>query len=224
MTRVGNDADGRWIIATAAALGIDGSLIETDPSLPTGISVITPTEDGHAFDVQYPAAWDRVIGPQHVPNHEALVFGSLPLRDPVAAAALTRLVGVSKGLVALDANLRTPWIDLQAIRRLLPRVGLLKVNLVEAAALGEQAGPAWVCVTSGPEGAVLRGRGSEWSVPGVAVDVVDTVGAGDAFLAVLVDGLVTGVDPGRILEEANRVAAATVSRPGGLPVRRSLPE
>ncbi|HEX5630497.1 MAG TPA: PfkB family carbohydrate kinase, partial [Acidimicrobiia bacterium] len=77
----------------------------------------------------------------------------------------------------------------------------------------------------GPEGATLRHKnGSEWSTSGIVAEVMDTVGAGDAFLAALVDGLTTAIDPGRALDRANRIAAATVSHRGGLPTRPAATE
>jgi fructokinase len=219
VTRVGDDADGRHIVATAGGLGIDVSLVEVDPALPTGITTVTLEGDGHRFEVRHPAAWDLVTGPDAIPPHDALIFGSLPLRHPVAAAALRRLVDASPGFIVLDANLRPPWVDWLALPRLVGRVDLLKVNAEEADALGPQLeAPEWVCITRGAEGAALRHRsGREWTVAGLATVVVDTVGAGDAFLAVLVDGLVAGRDPGAVLDTANRVAAETVARRGGLP-------
>jgi len=54
-------------------------------------------------------------------------------------------------------------------------------------------------------------------VAGIPTTVVDTVGAGDAFFAVIIDGLVAGGDPGEVLAEANRAAAEVVARRGGLP-------
>jgi fructokinase len=172
--------------------------------------------------VRHPAAWDLITGPDAVPAHDALVFGSLPLRHPVAAATLWRLVWASTGFITLDANLRAPWVDRTALSRLIARVDLLKMNQDETIMLGEHPdGPEWVCITRGADGAALRHRdGAEWTADGIPTPVVDAVGAGDAFLAGVVDGLVAGRDPGAVLDEANRAAAETVGRRGGLPPRR----
>ena len=222
VTRVGDDPDGRTILATATALGIDVTLAEIDPVLATGTTAITLEGDGHRFEVRHPAAWDLTAGPDHIPSHDALIFGSLPLRHPVAAATLWRLMGASTGFITLDANLRPPWVDRAALARLITRVHLLKMNQDEANLLGEHpAGPEWVCITRGAAGAALRHRdGAEWTAAGIPTPVVDAVGAGDAFLAAVVDGLVAGRDPGAVLDEANRAAAETVGRRGGLPPRR----
>lgn len=222
VTRVGDDLDGRRIVATATGLDVDVSLVEIDPVLATGTTAITWHDDGHQFEVRHPAAWDHTAGPEHVPSHDALIIGSLPLRHPVAAATLWRLVETSTGFITLDANLRPPWVDRAALSRLIARVDLLKMNQDEANLLGEHpAEPEWVCITRGADGAALRHRdGAEWTAAGRPTTAVDTVGAGDAFLAAIVDGLIAGRDPGAVLDEANRVAAETVGRRGGLPPRR----
>ena len=219
VTRVGYDPDGKTIVATAASHGVDTSLVELDPDLPTGVTVIEVDGPDHRFQVLHPAAWDAVVGPDPVPPHDALIFGTLPLRDARGASALWRLMAASTGLIVLDANLRHPWVDLHEVRRLIARVGLLKMNHDEAAALGDlPSGPDWVCVTNGSDGAGLRHRdGREWRVPGIPARIVDAVGAGDAFLAALVDGLIRDDDPLEILIRANQLAAASVTRRGGLP-------
>jgi fructokinase len=219
VSRVGDDADGRRILSACDALGIDTSLVEVDRSLPTGTTAIALGPGGHRFEVRFPAAWDAVAGPDPVPPHDALVFGSLALRHPTAAATVRRLAEVSTGLIVVDANLRPPHIDLDELAWAVGVADLLKMNADEAGIIGERPdGPEWTCLTLGANGAELRHRdGRSWSAAGLITAVVDTVGAGDAFLAVMIDGLVTGDDPGEALAEANRVAAEIVGRRGGLP-------
>ena len=219
VTRVGDDFDGLEIIRTATRLGIDVSLVEVDPARPTGTTGIQLAGDRHRFDVRHPAAWDFVTGPDPLPEHDALVFGSLPLRHSVSAATLWRMLGASDAFVAFDANLRQPWVDLVELRRVIARATLLKMNQEESEVVEfDPPGPEWVCVTRGERGAVLRHRdGGEWSAAGIATKVIDTVGAGDAFLAVLIDCLVFAVEPGEAVKRANAVAASTVARRGGLP-------
>lgn len=226
LTRVGDDADGRRILAAADRLGIDTSLIEVDPTLPTGTTAVDLGDDGHTFAVRAPAAWDRIAGPAVIPDHEVLVFGTLALRDPVTAATVARVVGISRAMVAVDINLRPPFDTPEAIRRAVAAADLLKMSDEEvapvAAALGvavdpSRFGPTWVCVTRGGRGAVLHHDDSSWEVPGIPVEVVDTVGAGDAFFATLVDGIAADTDPASVLSEANRTAATIVARRGGLP-------
>lgn len=225
LTRVGRDTDGERIVTACRDLGIDPELIETDPTLPTGTTGITLGTSGHTFDVRSPAAWDAIHGPDPVPAHDALVFGSLPLRHPTAAATVLRLAAASTGLVVFDANLRPPHVDRGALIWAIGVADVLKMNEEEAGEIGDAAiGPAWVCVTRGAGGASLHHRdGRSWTAAAVATDVIDTVGAGDAFLAALVDGLVADDDPGAVLAAANRRAAGVVGRRGGLPDGRAHP-
>ena len=75
-----------------------------------------------------------------------------------------------------------------------------------------------VCVTAGPDGAGLLDRGRWFWATGEEIVVSDTVGAGDAFLAALVAGLVKMPDtPERILAEASRLAGFVASQKGATP-------
>ncbi|WJH24666.1 carbohydrate kinase [Pseudarthrobacter defluvii] len=104
-------------------------------------------------------------------------------------------------------------------------------------ALGGEEGPAMVVVTRGAEGPWGVCRAGEVSVPAPKVDVADTVGAGDSFMAALLSGLVDRELDGaqnrqdlralpveglaELLEHAARAAAVTVSRPGANPPTRA---
>ena len=82
VTRLGDDADGALIRRTAAAQGVDLSLVETDPELPTGTVTITFTGHGaHSFTIHRPAAWDAIAGPDPVPPHDVLHYGTLGMRS-----------------------------------------------------------------------------------------------------------------------------------------------
>ncbi len=104
-------------------------------------------------------------------------------------------------------------------------------------ALGGEEGPAMVVVTRGAEGPWGVCRAGEVSVPAPKVDVADTVGAGDSFMAALLSGLVDRELDGaqnrqdlrdlpveglaELLEHAASAAAVTVSRPGANPPTRA---
>lgn len=241
VARVGDDADGRAIRARLDRHGVDTSLLEVDPGLPTGTaSVVLDTEGVPAFHLPAPAAWDAVEGPAAVPPHEVLYFGTLALRDGRSRATLTRLLSAG-GRRVVDANLRAPDFDAERVRWAVAHADLIKLSdeeLPEVARLLEVPadprallpfGPEWVCLTRGAAGAELHHRdGRSWREPGERVLVVDTVGAGDAFLAALVDGLLPGGGDGAAaLHRAVRAAATIVAQrggfPGGEPDRRRFP-
>lgn len=230
VARVGDDADGRAIRDRLERHEVGTSLLEVDPALPTGTVAITlDPAGGHSFTIHRPAAWDAVEGPAVVPVHDVLYFGTLPLRDPRSRAALAHLLAAGGRRVA-DTNLRPPDYDAERVRFAVTHADIFKASHEElpeiARLLGVPAdaralfrfGPEWVCITSGAAGAELHHcDGQSWGEPGEAVTVVDTVGAGDAFLAGLIDGLVPGGDGGRALRRAQRAAAAIVGQRGGFP-------
>jgi fructokinase len=232
VARVGDDADGRAIRERLERHGVSTAFLEVDPALPTGtVAIDLHPGGGHSFEVRRPAAWDAVAGPAVIPPHDVLYFGSLALRDPRSRAALHRLLEAGATRL-VDANLRPPDYDATRVRFAVTHADVFKVSADElpevAALLGVVAdpralfafGPEWVCVTCGADGAALHHRdGRAWEVPGEPVEVVDTVGAGDAFLAGLIDGLLARADGHAALLRARRAAAAIVAQRGGFPHR-----
>jgi fructokinase len=106
----------------------------------------------------------------------------------------------------------------------------------EVAAEWLSRGPALVVITRGGDGAVAAGASAgPLSRPGMAVDVADTVGAGDSFMAALLAGLarrrllgaqhrealraMTADDVGTLVDQCIEVSAITCSRPGADPPR-----
>ena len=230
VARVGDDPNGRAIRERLERHGVGTSFLEVDPVLPTGTVAITlHPGGGHSFTIRRPAAWDAVEGPGVVPPHDVVYFGSLALRDPRSRAALERVLAA--GAVRLvDANLRPPDYDAARLRFAVTHADVFKASAEElpevAGLLGVAAdpralfpfGPEWVCLTRGADGAELHHRdGGRWEAPGRCVEVVDTVGAGDAFLAGLIDGLMSTDDGAGALDRAQRVAAAIVGQRGGFP-------
>ncbi len=112
---------------------------------------------------------------------------------------------------------------------------LLKLNGEELALLGDEtstgvsmerrarelsriSGVPTVCVTLGEDGAGLLHDDQWLRVPAVPVDVIDTVGAGDAFLAALIDGLLSpGFEPTTTLQRAASLAAYVAGSSGATP-------
>jgi fructokinase len=86
-----------------------------------------------------------------------------------------------------------------------------------AAGLAEAFGCRAVCVTRGGSGAALWRDGRWTEHPGFRVEVRDTVGAGDAFLAALLAGLVAGEDDRALLQHANLIGAYVATQPGAVP-------
>lgn len=228
LTRIGSDAPGRDILATVRAHGVDDRLVQIDPDAATGSAVISAGAEGLGrFEITHPVAWDRIESPLSLPAHDVFYFGSLAGRDSTSRDTLF-LVGRNSTArqKVCDVNLRHPWIDPQTIDWALDNATVLKCSDEELPELSRQ-GPSdlldkhdqleLVAVTSGSEGASLfRRRSSEVHVAAPDVTVVDTVGAGDAFTAGLIDGLGRGLDDLDVLQLAVSSATDAVSSPGGL--------
>jgi fructokinase len=182
-----------------------------------------------------------------------LSLGAVTLDTRPAGAAFAALVAREAGrrTITLDPNVRPSVIDDLAayadrLAAVVARCDLVKVSdedlallypdepAIDVARRWVSSGPAAVVVTRGPNGAIgLTAGGEEVDVPGGQVEVVDTVGAGDAFTSGLLDALArqgslgrselrtTGPDGLRsAIEVAVDVAAITCTRPGADPPSR----
>ena len=177
---------------------------------------------------------------------QAFHFGSISLySEPAASATRTAAERVRSagGLVSYDPNLRPAIMDtrsgaLAAARDALAQAHMVKASSEELVQLSgtEAEGPALsslfrqgvglVAITRGPEGATLATPVERADIPGETVEVVDTTGAGDAFTAGLLTGLLErGLGPRDLADLsadmlaglgswANRVAALSTTRAG----------
>ena len=74
------------------------------------------------------------------------------------------------------------------------------------------AGARWCLVTRGPAGALLAGKDGVTEVPAASVKPLDTLGAGDTFIARTLVGLLNGEEPARLLSAASEAAGETCTR------------
>ena len=239
VSRVGADRLGEEALRRAQRYGVETDLVQVDPSLPTGFVSATIDESGQpTYVIEDAAAWDAIEASEvllgRAEKSRAIVFGSLAQRHATTRRTIERL-WESSALQVFDVNLRPPFEDRDVIRRSLQRADVVKVNREElqrlaswfefprgeresASALSGEFSCPVVCVTRGAAGAALW-RNDTWTEhPGFEVKVRDTVGAGDAFLAVLLAGLLSGADSEALLKNANRIGADVASRAGALPV------
>ena len=238
VSRVGDDRLGAEIVARATRFGVTVDLIQVDEALPTGFVCVTLDGNGvPAFNIVAPAAWDAIASSealmQRAAAARAIVFGSLAQRQAVTRATIEQLWR-SSALMVFDVNLRPPFDDREVVRRSLQRADMVKMSEQElhqlaawfglpsgiregATAIAEQFACPTVCVTRGDQGASLLHEGSWNEQDGFEVEVRDTVGAGDAFLAVLLVGLLNKMSPGAALEHANLIGAYVVTQYGAVP-------
>jgi len=239
VSRVGDDPLGRRIRATMGAWGMDAAGLQIDPEHPTGTVEVRIENDEPSFDIVAERAYDFISTEslQHQPA-ALLYHGSLALRSAVNRQALARILETSGAAVFLDVNLRPPWWERGRVLGLLESARWAKLNLAElealapagknldsrAAALQESCDLELLIVTLGAEGAMARTRdgGIRRVSPQPSLQLVDTVGAGDAFSAVTVLGLLLGWGLETTLERAQAFAAALVGIRGATPGSRDF--
>lgn len=238
VSRVGADRLGEEALRRAAHYGVGTDLVQVDATLPTGFVRAAVDDSGHAhYDIFEPVAWDAIVPTAELLTRagqaRAIVFGSLAQRHATTRGTIERL-WESGALMVFDLNLRPPYEDRAIIGRSLRRADVVKVTQQElqrlaawfhlpedqresAASLAESFSCRVVCVTRGKDGAALW-RDGEWTEhPGFEVEVRDTVGAGDAFLAVLLAGVLSGAESGALLQNANLIGAYVATQFGAVP-------
>lgn len=214
---VGDDPEGEWSLAELSAEGVDVSTTTRVTGTPTGVAVVTVDDEG-ANRIVVGAGANAVLGsPPTVEGVDVLVAQlEVPLSVVADVAAASRRAGVP---VVLNA---APAQSLPA--SLLADVDVLVVNEPELAVVGADADPASlaraVVVTLGAAGAVVHCDGTTTRVPAPTVDVVDTTGAGDCFVAALAFDLARGRAVAAAAEFACRAASLSVT---GMGARGALP-
>jgi fructokinase len=232
LTSVGPDDDGEFARRVLDERFVDTSLVQTHATLPTGTVAVDMSGTQHGFDIHGPAAWDEIESVEDLPEHDVFCYGTLAGRSTVTRSTLFAVLARAADFKALDVNLRPPEPFGPALAVGFSQATLVKMGDVELRMIAEQFGldPTagalfeafpnieWLSVSKGADGAELHSRaGNVWRAAAPRVSVVDTVGAGDAFFAGLVDALYRGLDGADTLGAAQERAAVTIGKRGGLP-------
>lgn len=248
ISAVGNDKLGDELIRRLKNWGLSTEAIALHPGLPTGYVLAEIAANGDAtYEIMSSVAWDQITTEhdalQAAMEAQAVVFGSLSQRSPFNRSALDRILATlpPDAWKIFDVNLRAPFDDLDRVRELAGQSTLLKLNAGEAAriacdqteeagreesdarALAKQTGCGTICITSGERGAgFLRNNVWSWEEAN-PVQVIDTVGAGDAFLAALSLTLIQGQLPdAACLTQACRLGEWVASQYGATPPYKPL--
>ncbi len=238
ITRIGDDASGEELRSYLQQHGLDSPLVQTDSKLPTCEVTVQLDQDQQAtYIIPEPVSWDNIQLTdeviQYAEQAKAIVFGSLACRQQgTRNTLLDLLTEVKVPLRIFDVNLRPPHYDNDIIETLAAMANVVKMNEEEATLLihGSHASlkdqilefqhkyhTQTICVTRGGNGAMIWHNEEFYEHPGFKVDVMDTVGAGDAFLATLVAGLINEQPMSLVLEKACKVGSYVASQRGANP-------
>jgi fructokinase len=242
VSRVGEDELGEEAISFLSRQGVHTSAITRARDLPTGAVQVELDEAGSPrYEIAAPVAWDAIEWSAGVADlaatANAVCFGTLAQRSNPSRGTILDFLRATpdEALRVFDVNLRQSFYSAETIRASLRLCNVLKLNDVELPIVAEACGASgWspevqmrvlceryalrlAAMTRGPEGAVIVAPAQVSQCAGFRTQVRDSVGAGDAYTAVLTIGLLAGWELDAINEHACRVAAYACSQPGATP-------
>ena len=238
ITRTGDDPFGRFVHAALQAYGIDDRYVTPVPELPTPVTFceIFPPDDFPLYFYRWPKAPDLEIYREEL-DLDAIrsagvfwVTGTGLCAEPSRTATLAALQARGgREITVLDLDYRPMFWDSREqarhwIQQALPHVTVAVGNLDECdTAVGEREplaaaralhefGVGLAIVKQGPKGVLAHDRTVAVEVPPVPVNVLNGLGAGDAFGGALCHGLLAGWDIERVMRFANAAGAIVAGR------------
>lgn len=228
ISRVGSDREGTQVRAAMRDWSLSSSGVQTDAVHPTGKVTVTFQGGEPSYDIVPDCAYDH-IEEVSILECSVLYHGTLAARFATSGDTLRQLRKSDPRSVFVDVNLRSPWWRKALVQELLRGADWVKLNsdelalLTGAAASSENARAflrhyqlQGLLVTQGAKGAELFLPNDQrlTVTPSPDIKLVDTVGAGDAFTAVILLGLQEDWPLPLALERAQQFAAAVVGRRG----------
>ncbi len=241
VSAVGDDPLGREILAHLDSLGILRPHVAVDSKHPTGtVTVALDTEGKPRYSIHEDVAWDYIPTTPSLlelaGRAEAVCFGTLAQRSAISRQTVRQVLAAVPRtcLRVFDINLRLDYFSAEILEEGLRNCDVLKLNDEELPVVArllaipgsekcvmkgllDRYGLTLAVLTKGSNGSLLVGRDGSAVHSGVPTEVVDTVGAGDAFTAAVTMGLLRGADLDAISEHANCLASYVCSRSGATP-------
>jgi fructokinase len=241
VSRIGQDAAGADLLKAMKSAGMSTQGVQLDSVYPTGTVEVRLTAEGHRFRIVPDQAYDH-IHPRLsrmaalAANPELVYYGTMAQRA-ASHRALRHMLRATSAPRFFDVNLREPWVVAERLHWSLQHSDIVKANdeeleriakLVEleeeaaedqARALVRKYQLRGILITCGAKGAWWLDDDSEKAevASGTIADVVDTVGAGDAFSAVFLLGLLHGWTISATLQRAHQFAGAICRIRGAVP-------
>jgi fructokinase len=205
ISSVGADAAGAELLNFLKGIGLEVDSIQTDPVHKTSEVIATLNDNNEvSYAILPDVAWDYIRPDpsyaEFIRNADAFVFGSLSSRNLQSRQTLLEMLDVASYRV-FDVNLREPHYTPEGIKVLLAHADMLKVNENELELIAtwtgclrerdvdtiEQLFAAFglkeILVTRGSRGATYYNLSLSYNYPAYPIQVKDTIGSGDSFLA-----------------------------------------
>lgn len=238
ISAVGKDELGQETLSEIQKRGLNTSSIQINEHL-TGLVEVELDDRGvPSYVIHEGRAWDYIEATEGIKtvltSADFVVFGSLSLRNEISASSIKELLLDFKGFKILDVNFRKPFYSKHLIEQLLGHADLLKVNDEEIEEIAEwfgleseynasipklceMFGIKQAIITLGEEGSAFYTNGKFYHHQRFDVNVVDTVGAGDAFLSGVIYSLINKKTPMELLQFANAMGAYVAGSKGATP-------
>ena len=245
LSAVGKDSRGLLALEAMRCHDLTTDFVQISAGAATGAALVTTDDTGNAsFVIHRPAAFDVVAVDDDLISQitqlqaQWIYFGTLAQAIDEGEQRLDRLLRAQPNAKRFyDINLRKGHWSLSLVKRLSRAATIIKMNEVEAEELWhlttdpeqpftlEAFCRFWasthrcelICVTLGGKGCAVWQNNALEFFPGFQIQVVDTVGAGDAFAAGFLHGLDQGWPIAKTALFANRLGAIVASRSGATP-------
>ncbi|WP_127476343.1 carbohydrate kinase family protein [Sulfurivermis fontis] len=244
LSRVGQDDAGTTALDLMRSWGMETSLIQRDLAHPTGSVNIKLDNGQHSFDIASDQAYDYIDYTAAVDSLRnrpvsLLYHGTLAARSTMSCTTLHFLRDILTGPCFIDINLRSPWWQINEVHGLIHEAAWVKLNEDELHTLTPDLTSITstplkfaadhhikhLLVTRGADGAILVGGNEIHECAAQPAErIVDTVGAGDAFSAVMIYGLSRQWTLQRSLRHAAEFAAAICTLRGAIVNNRTFYE
>lgn len=239
ISKIGEDEDGEGILNFLKEKEVSVAHIQRDASYKTGSVSVSLNDEGSAsYTIDFPRAWDYIDAKatlvDTIQDSDAFIFGSLAARNEHTKSSLLKLLEQSKFRV-FDVNLRAPHYTPELLEELMMVSDFIKFNDEEVVEIAEYMGSEFkgieenmkyisaktntskICVTRGGDGAILLFDGVFYEHQGYPAKVVNTVGAGDSFLATLIHYILEGKSPDEAIDYACAVGSLVAESAGANP-------
>ena len=243
ISKVGNDDLGIELLDFVNSCGVSTQYIQKSETHLTGVvKVNLDNKNSATYKIVEPVAWDYIELTEKIKSlasmADCLIFGSLAARSAVTFNTLKELLSISKYRV-FDINLRKPFFEKRNIRYLLEQTDFLKLNEDEleiASGWFDKTGTQQnkiegisklfkiktICVTLGERGAVLYHDEQFFLSEGFPVEVKDTIGSGDSFLASFISNFLKNKPFEDVLIQACATGAMVAQQDGATPKLQEL--
>lgn len=240
ISAIGDDELGNDLLNKIKNWNIPVDTIQINSSYPTSTVIAKFDENNEAhYDITANVAWDQIKletnAIELVEKADAFVFGSLVTRNNISKETLFKLLEKSNYNV-FDINLREPHYNIETIKDLLMHSHVAKFNKAELRLLLESLSKEYkseedsinflqekfnldeIIISKGSKGAIYGSKNGTNFYPAINIDVADTVGSGDSFLAgFLSKRLIPSNTEEQTLNQAIALGAYITSQEGACP-------